>query len=75
MDEATASAMRDVRALVDEYRLRCFWYSRVDYYPDSPDAAVRALEAIQRYGDLAGFKKAGALRQWLSRTSNARSAG
>jgi hypothetical protein len=31
MDETTV--MRAVRALVDEYRQRCLWYLRDDFYP------------------------------------------
>lgn len=68
------SALQAVNVLVDEYRVRCLWYLRKDYYPDTVDAAVRVLRAIEQHGDLAAFKKAAPLRQWLSQHSNATSA-
>lgn len=60
--------------LMDEVRGTCLWYVRDDYYPQSQTEALRVLEAIQRHGDLAIFQRAGELRTWLSRTSNAQSA-
>lgn len=66
--------MRQVNALVDEYRTRCLWFLREDYYPQSASEACRVLEQIERHGDVAAFKKAAPLRQWLSRNSNAASA-
>jgi hypothetical protein len=73
MDELTI--MQKVHALMDEYRATCLWYVRPDYYPQSSHEACRILEAIERHGDLAAFRKAGELRQWLSRNSSAPSAG
>lgn len=70
-----AEMMRQVHALMDEYRLKCLWYMRKDYYPETPIAAQRVLEAIERHGDMAAFKKAATIRQWLSRNSNVPSAG
>ncbi len=70
----TASLMQQVRALVDEYRVRCLWYLREDYYPQTPDEAVRVLEAIQRHGDVEAFRKAGVLREWCLRNSSGSSA-
>ena len=74
MDEATTAVMERVNALADEYRIRCLWYLREDYYPQTPAEACRVLEAIERHGDIAAFQKAAPLRQWLSRTSNGPSA-
>ncbi len=71
MDEDTASVMRSVNALVDEYRARCLWFLREDYYPQTPTEACRVLESIERHGDVAAFRKAATLRQWLSQNSNA----
>ena len=64
----------DIDRLVDEYRLRCLWFLRADYYPETDDERLGVLDEIQRYGDRDAFKLAGELRQWLSRRSNARSA-
>jgi len=74
MNEDTASVMRSVHALVDEYRARCLWFLREDYYPQTPAEACRVLESIERHGDVAAFRKAAELRQWLSQNSSAPSA-
>ena len=66
--------MRRVNELVDEYRARCLWFMREDYYPQTPAEACRVLESIERHGDRAGFQKAAILRQWLLRNSNVPSA-
>ena len=67
--------MRSVNALVDEYRTRCLWFLREDYYPQTDTEACRVLEYIERNGDVAAFRKAATLRQWLLQNSNATSAG
>jgi hypothetical protein len=67
-DEAVA--MGRVRSLADEYRRTCLWFLREDYYPQTVAEALRILDQIERYGDLAAFRKAAELRQWLSRISS-----
>ena len=62
-------------ALVGAYRTRCLWFLRPDFMPTSNDERLRVLDYIQRYGDLEGFRRAAALRRWLSPTSSAASAG
>jgi len=74
MDEDTASVMRKVNTLVDAYRARCLWFLREDYYPQTAADARRVLESIERHGDLPAFRKAAALRQWLSQSSSEPSA-
>jgi hypothetical protein len=61
--------------LVDEYRVRCLWFLRADYYPSTHEERLRVLGYIEGHGDLEAFRRAGELRRWLSRTSSARSAG
>jgi hypothetical protein len=61
--------------LVDEYRDRCLWFLRSDYYPATVPEALRVLEAIERHGDREAFQKAGEVRRWLSPPSSATSAG
>ncbi len=68
------SAMQAVNALVDEYRVTCLWFLRKDYYPQTTADACRVLESIERHGDVAAFRKAAELRQWLSQNSNEPSA-
>lgn len=63
-----------VRQLVDEYRDRCLWFLRRDYYPGTVEEALRVLDAIQRHGDRDGFQRAARVRQWLSPNSSVVSA-
>jgi hypothetical protein len=60
--------------LVDEYRARCLWFLRSDYYPTSDVERLRVLRYIERHGDREAFRRAAEVRQWLSRTSSAPSA-
>jgi hypothetical protein len=63
-----------VDRLVDEYRVRCLWFLREDYYPATDAQRMRTLESIQRCGDREAFRRAAELRQWLSRFSSEKSA-
>lgn len=74
MVRAPAATQQEVNRLVDEYRGRCLWFLRLDYYPASDDERLRILGYIERYGDRSAFQKAAAVRRWLSQTSSARSA-
>jgi hypothetical protein len=55
----------EIDALVDEYRTRCLWFLRSDYYPRSVQERIRVLDAIARQGDLAAYRRAARLKQWL----------
>jgi hypothetical protein len=61
-----------VRSLVDEYRERCLWFVRSDYYPSTPEEILRVLRWI-RGGDKEAFQRAGKIEEWLSRTSSEKS--
>jgi hypothetical protein len=74
METELKSKLAEINVLVDEYRARCLWYLREDYYPMSHADALRVLDAIQRYGDADAFKKAGAAKQWLLQNSSEASA-
>jgi hypothetical protein len=63
-----------LRRLVDEYRGRCLWFLRADYYPATSEEAMRVLDAIQRYGDLDAFRRAGELKRWVLAPSSGKSA-
>lgn len=64
-----------LRRLVDEYRVRCLWFLREGYHPETTAEALRVLDAIQRYGDADGFRRAGAMKRWLSVSSSETFAG
>ena len=63
-----------VCALVEEVRPQCLWCAKEDFVPRTPEAALRALGYIEKYGDRAAFDKAIRLKQWLLHPSNATSA-
>ena len=63
-----------VDRLVDEYRVRCLWFLRADYYPATPAERLRVLDWIEKNGDREGFRRAAELRRWFSRNSSAQSA-
>jgi hypothetical protein len=61
--------------LVDEYRLRCLWFLRPDYYPTTDAERLKVLLYIERHGDRDAYRRAREMRRWLSPTSSAPSAG
>jgi hypothetical protein len=69
------SVAGEVDRLVDEYRVRCLWFLRPDYYPSTTEERIRVLEYIERRGDREGFRRAARVKRWLSRDSSAPSAG
>jgi hypothetical protein len=66
--------MRQVNSLVDEYRARCLWFLREDYYPQTKPEILKVLDYIERHGDVSAFQRAATLRQWLLQNSSAPSA-
>ena len=62
------------RALIEEYRDRCLWFLKPGYQPATVEEALRVLDTIQRHGDVEAFKRAGALRPWVSASFSARCA-
>jgi hypothetical protein len=74
MRDGSIGTAEAVNRLVDEYRHRCLWFLREDYYPTTDDQRLRVLGWIERYGDVAAYRRAAEVRRWLSRTSSAPSA-
>jgi hypothetical protein len=64
-----------LRSLIDDYRTRCLWFLAADYYPATQAEVVRVLAAIERHGDRAAFQRSSEIRQWLSQSTSAASAG
>ena len=71
-DKAVTDA---VNRLVDEFRVRCLWFLRPDYYPSTLEERLRVLLYIERHGDREAFRRAATLKRWLSPDSSAPSAG
>jgi hypothetical protein len=63
-----------VDRLVDEYRNRCLWFLRGDYYPSTDEERLRVLAYIERHGDRNAYVRAAEVRRWLSPPSSAASA-
>jgi hypothetical protein len=63
-------AHEEFRRLVDDYRSRCLWFLREDYYPDTARMRLRVLQLIEQYGDLEALRRVAKLRAWLSHDSN-----
>jgi hypothetical protein len=66
--------LEGIDQLVDEYRDRCLWFLRRDFYPKTLEERLRVLGYIERYGDRSGFQKAAQARQWLLQSSRSESA-
>ena len=75
MNDVPDDVFEVVNRLVDEYRHRCLWFLRDDYYPTTDEERLRVLGYIQRHGDRRAYVRAAEARQWLSRASSATSAG
>jgi hypothetical protein len=68
------SVQRNLRKLVDEYRQRCLWFLRQDYYPRTRSEALRVLRYIEQHGDVRAFRRVAPLKQWLLQNSSEPSA-
>ncbi len=73
-DTGEGTVAEAVDRLVDEYRLRCLWFLRPDYYPSMLEERLRVLGYIERHGDLEAFRRAAGLKRCLSQSSSAPSA-
>ena len=73
-DASRDEIVRAVDALVDECRVECLWYLRRDYYPRTDRERLQALDAIQERSTREVFRRAGALKEWLSLHSSDASA-
>jgi hypothetical protein len=70
-----SSAVIEFRRLVDDYRSRCLWFLREDYYPETSAERERVFALIARHGDHEAFRRAAEVRTWLLQSSSETSAG
>lgn len=54
-----------MRSLVEDYRAMCFWNFSEDFMPSTREQVILALDAVERYGDLNAYRRAGEIRKWL----------
>ncbi len=73
-DEPPAEGLSALDRLVDEYRSRCLWFLRADFYPRTPAEILRVLRQIEAHGDVRAFQRAADIRRWLSPSSSESSA-
>ena len=71
---ANEELRRRMAGLVRKYRDQCLWFLKPDFTPDTVEAALRTLGYLERYGDLAAWREAKEMRQWLSRNFSSISA-
>ena len=67
MDSDTAVAA--LQELVDDYRARCLWFLREDYYPGTAAERERAPSLIAEHGDLDAFRRRAAEIRALGSTA------
>jgi hypothetical protein len=63
----------EIDRLVDEYRDRCLWFLREDFYPRNDPERLRTLDSIAQRSDRVGFQRARELTVWLLRLTSEKS--
>ncbi len=53
-------------SVVNDYRDMCLWFAPADCRPQNDVQLEQILTSIERYGDLAAYKRVGRIRKWLS---------
>ena len=71
---AAMDGTRQIAELVEEYRGRCPWFLDAHYVPETPEAILRVLGHIERYGDRRAFLEVPELKKWVLRNSSDASA-
>lgn len=74
MTTETRQLERTIDALVNDYRDRCLWFLRPDFYPKTLDQKLRVLKYIRRYGDKTAYRRAADAKRWLLQSSSETSA-
>jgi hypothetical protein len=59
---------------VDDYRTRCLWFLRQDFYPETREEMLRGLRQVEKNADRESLIRAARIRQWLSPPSSGSSA-
>lgn len=75
MSQAHVWNEAEFRRFVDQYRTRCLWFLREDYYPATPAEREEVLRQIAQHGDRDAFRRVAQFRTWLSQHSSETSAG
>jgi hypothetical protein len=60
----------EVRSVVDDYRSMCFWFMDRDFRPKDAAGLKIVVENLEHYGDMAAYRRAGRIREWLSQVSS-----
>jgi hypothetical protein len=63
----------EYRSVVEDCRATCLWSMGDALHPRSERQLAQVLEAVEKNGDLAAYRRAGEIRKWLSPDSRRRS--
>ncbi len=75
MSWPSACSDTEFRRFVDQYRARCLWFLREDYYPQTSAERQEVLRQIAQHGDRDAFLRVAQFRTGLSQRSSETSAG
>jgi hypothetical protein len=75
MSRPSACSETEFRRFVDQYRARCLWFLREDYYPRTPAERDEVLRQIAQHGDREAFLRVAQFRTWLLQRSSETFAG
>ena len=56
----------EYRSVVEDYRATCLWSMGDALHPRNRAQLEQVLSAVEKNGDLAGYRRAGEIRKWLS---------
>ena len=65
----------EYRSVVEDYRATCLWSMGDALHPRNRAQLEQVLSAVEKNGDLAGYRRAGEIRKWLSPDSRRKSCG
>ena len=75
MSRPSACSDTEFRRFVDQYRARCLWFLREDYYPRTLAQREDVLRRIEQHGDRDACLRVAQFRIGLSQRSSETSAG
>jgi hypothetical protein len=56
---------KELHLLTEQYRNTCLWFLRDDFFPKTNKEALLVVNAVKRYGDGDGYKRARKIEAWL----------
>lgn len=75
MEIAEKELIKEIRTLIEKYRVQCLWFLKENYFPETPEQVIRILEKIEKHSDRKGFIRAREIKQWLLQKYSVKSFG